>query len=80
MPHEPVERDVPGLLDRLAFRVRLWLSARTLPTRIAGRGFSDILADASRAEPNSWPHFPLPYIARGVRRAMAGAPDVQESA
>jgi hypothetical protein len=68
MPHEPVEHDVPRLLDRLAFRLRLWLSARTLPARIAGRGFSDILADASRAEPNSWPHFPVPYIARGARR------------
>lgn len=58
----------PGLLDRLAFRLRLWLNARTLPARIAGRGFSDILAQASAVSPGSWPRFPVPYVARAVRR------------
>lgn len=68
MPHELTEPSGVGLLDRLAFRLRLWISARTLPARIAGRDFSAILADASSVPPNSWPHFQVPYIARAVRR------------
>jgi hypothetical protein len=39
-----------------------------LPARIVGRDFSTILADASSAAPDSWPHFSVPYIARAVRR------------
>ena len=68
MPPEPSVRAGAGPLGRLAFRLRLWISARTLPARIAGREFSEILADASSVQSNSWPHFPVPYIARAVRR------------
>jgi hypothetical protein len=68
MPREPRDTPSPGPLDRLAFRLRLWINARTLPARIAGRDFSEILADASSVPPNSWPQFPVPYIARAVRR------------
>lgn len=69
MPHEPRETAGIGPLGRLAFRLRLWISARTLPARIAGRGFSDILTAASSVPANSWPHFPVPYIAKRVGRA-----------
>lgn len=69
MPHEPRETAGAGPLGRLAFRLRLWINARTLPARVAGRNFSDILAVASSVPPNSWPHFPVPFIARAVRRA-----------
>ena len=68
MPHERADEAGAGLLSRLAFRLRLWFSARTLPARIAGRDFSEILADASSVPSNSWPRFPVPYIARAVRR------------
>jgi len=68
MPHELSEPAGAGLLGRLAFRLRVWISARTLPARIAGRDFSQILADASSVPSNSWPRFPVPYIARAVRR------------
>ena len=56
-------------LDRLTFRLRLWINARTLPARIAGREFSEILADVSAVPPHSWPHFPVSYIAKRVGRA-----------
>lgn len=69
MPLELAEPADAGPLSRLAFRLRLWISARTLPARIAGREFSEILAAASSVPPNSWPHFPVPYIARRVGRA-----------
>jgi len=65
MPHESTGGGSP---DRLTFRLRLWIAARTLPARIAGREFSQILADISSVPPNSWPHFSVPYIARSVRR------------
>jgi hypothetical protein len=68
MQHEPSESPNAGPLGRLAFRLRLWISARTLPARIAGRGLSQILADASAVPPNSWPHFPVAHVARAVRR------------
>jgi hypothetical protein len=68
MPHEPAEQAGSGSLDRLAFRLRLWIAARTLPARIAGREFSRILTDASSVPANSWPRFPVPFIARSVRR------------
>jgi hypothetical protein len=69
MPREPAEQAGAGPLDRLAFRLRLWIAARTLPARIAGREFSQILSDVSAVPPNSWPRFPVSYIARSVRRA-----------
>lgn len=69
MPREPAEQAGAGSLDRLAFRLRLWIAARTLPARIAGREFSQILSDVSAVPPNSWPRFPVSYIARSVRRA-----------
>jgi hypothetical protein len=69
MPHEPGEQEGAGPLDRLAFRLRLWLNARMLPVRIAGMSFSEILAQASSAQPDSWPRFPVPYIAKRVGRA-----------
>ncbi|OEO32922.1 hypothetical protein VW23_008900 [Devosia insulae DS-56] len=68
MPHELSERAGAGLLARLAFRLQVWISARTLPARIAGRDFSQILSDASSVPPSSWPRFPVSYIARAVRR------------
>jgi hypothetical protein len=68
MPHEPAEQAGAGSFGRLAFRLRLWIAARTLPARIAGREFSQILSDASAVPPNSWPRFPVSYIARSVRR------------
>lgn len=69
MSHEVSEQVGAGPLARLLFRLQLWISARTLPVRIAGRGFSRILADASSVPPNSWPHFPVSHVARAVRRA-----------
>lgn len=69
MPPEISGRRQSGALSRLAFRLRLWISTRTLPARIAGRDFSDILAEASSVPANSWPHFPVSDIARAVRRA-----------
>jgi len=69
MPREPAEQAGAGPLDRLAFRLRLWIAARTLPARIAGREFSQILSDVSAVPPHSWPRFPVSYIARSVRRA-----------
>jgi len=68
MPHESAALVDAGPLDRLAFRLRLWIAARTLPARIAGREFSQILTDASSVPANNWPRFPVPYIARSVRR------------
>ncbi|KQW75808.1 hypothetical protein ASC89_23060 [Devosia sp. Root413D1] len=68
MPPEAADAPAPQALDRLVFRLRLWLSARTLPARIAGRSFSGILVQASSAQPDTWPRFPVPYIAKRVGR------------
>ena len=54
------------------FRARLWLNARLLPMRIAGKDFATILAMFEPSGPARTPHWPLAYLERSVRWAVRG--------
>lgn len=59
-----------SLLTALRFRVDLWLAARSLPWRVAGKSFEDILAMASPEGGAEYEGLPVEYIARRVRRSV----------
>lgn len=55
---------------RTLFRARLWLAARLLPLRIAGKPLDGMLALFEPREGVALPHFPLDYVGRSVRWAV----------
>lgn len=59
------------LWSRLRFHAHLWVKARLLPLRIAGKNLPSILA---MAEPpgRTYPPYSLEYIERSVRWAVRG--------
>lgn len=59
-------------LMRGLFRARLWLDARMLPMRIAGKDFAAILNMFERTGAARTPHWPLAYLERSVRWAVRG--------
>jgi hypothetical protein len=54
------------------FRARLWLSARVLPMRIAGKDFAALLEMYEPRGSARTPHWPLDYLERSVRWAVRG--------
>ena len=68
MPRGPTD----SVLARGLFRARLWLSARMLPIRIAGKDFAAILEMFEPKGPQRTPHWPLAYLERSVRWAVRG--------
>lgn len=61
-----------SVVARGLFRARLWLNARLLPMRIAGKDFATILAMFERSGAARTPHWPLAYLERTVRWAVRG--------
>lgn len=59
-----------SLFTALRFRVDLWLAARSLPWRVAGKSFEDILAMASPEGGARYAGLPAEYISRRVRRSV----------
>lgn len=59
-----------SLLKICRFRVDLWLAARSLPWRVAGKSFEEILAQASPEGRVDYAGFPAEYIARRVRKSV----------
>lgn len=59
-----------SLFTALRFRVDLWLAARSLPWRVAGKSFEDILAVASPEGGSEYVGLPVEYISRRVRKTV----------
>lgn len=59
-----------NFLTTLRFRLDLWLRARSLPWRLAGKSFEQILAMASPSERVDYAGLPLDYISKRVRRTV----------
>ena len=59
-----------SLLKTCRFRVDLWLAARSLPWRVAGKSFEDILALASPKGRVDYSGLPAEYISRRVRKSV----------
>ena len=68
MPRGPTD----SALARGLFRARLWLSARMLPMRIAGKDFATMLAMFEPKGAQRTPHWSLDYLERSVRWAVRG--------
>jgi hypothetical protein len=58
------------ILDTIRFRLHLWLAAKALPFRVAGKSFEDILAMASPEGRIDYDGLSAEYIARRVRKAV----------
>lgn len=60
-----------SLLTTLRFRIDLWLAARSLPWRVSGKSFEQILAMASPGEGEvDYAGLPVEYISRRVRKSV----------
>jgi hypothetical protein len=59
-----------NFLTEVRFRLDLWLAARSLPWRVAGKSFEQILAMASPEGRIDYAGLPLHYVARRVRKAV----------
>ena len=59
-----------SFLSTIRFRVDLWLSARSLPWRVAGKSFEQILAMASSNGRIDYAGLPVDYVARRVRKSV----------
>lgn len=57
-------------LTAIRFRVDLWLAARSLPWRVAGKSFEEILAMASPEGRVDYAGLPIEYISRRVRKSV----------
>lgn len=61
----------PGsFLTAIRFRFDLWLAARSLPWRVAGKSFEQILGLASPQGGTDYAGLPVDYISRRVRRSV----------
>jgi hypothetical protein len=58
------------LLTACRFRVDLWLAARSLPWRVAGKTFEQILALASPKGRVDYAGLPVDYVSRRVHKAV----------
>ncbi len=58
-------------LTACRFRVELWLAARSLPWRVAGKSFEQILAMASPEGRVDYAGLPVEYVSRRVRKASS---------
>ena len=59
-----------SFLKTCRFRIDLWLAARSLPWRVAGKSFEDILALASPKGRVDYSGLPAEYISRRVRKSV----------
>ena len=59
-----------GFLTACRFRMNLWLAARSLPWRVAGKSFEQILAMASPEGRLDYAGLPVEYVSRRVRKAV----------
>ena len=59
-----------SFLKTWRFRIDLWLAARSLPWRVAGKSFEDILALASPEGRVDYAGLPAEYISRRVRKSV----------
>jgi hypothetical protein len=59
-----------GLLTTFRFRIDLWLAARSLPWRVSGKSFEQILAMASPEDRLDYAGLPVDYISRRVRKSV----------
>jgi hypothetical protein len=59
-----------NVLTTLRFRIDLWLAARSLPWRVAGKSFEEILAMASPDGEVEYAGLPAEYISRRVRKSV----------
>jgi hypothetical protein len=57
-------------LTALRFRLDLWLAARSLPWRVSGKSFEEILAMASPEGRLDYSGLPVEYISRRVRKTV----------
>lgn len=58
----------PALMRRLRFRADVWLAARLLPFRLAGRSFEEVLKVVPAAPQPRYAGLPPDYISRTVQR------------
>jgi hypothetical protein len=68
LPREPTD----SVLARGLFRARLWLGARMLPMRIAGKDFAAMLQMFEPKGMQRTPQWSLDYLERSVRWAVRG--------
>lgn len=59
-----------AFLTACRFRLWLWLSARTLPFRIVGKSFEQILAISRMDQRADFKGLPLDYVSACVRKAV----------
>jgi hypothetical protein len=60
-----------SFLTTLRFRINLWLAARSLPWRVQGKSFEQILAMASPEDGHiDYAGLPAEYISRRVRKSV----------
>ena len=59
-----------SFLTVVRFRLDLWLSARSLPWRVAGKSFEQVLATASTNGRVDYAGLPVDYVARRVRKSV----------
>ena len=59
-----------SFLTTFRFRLDLWLSARSLPWRLAGKSFEEILAMAPPSGRVDYAGLPLDYVSRRVRKTV----------
>ena len=59
-----------SFLKTWRFRIDLWLAARSLPWRVAGKSFEEILALASPEGRVDYAGLPVSYISRRVRKSV----------
>lgn len=59
-----------SFLTACRFRIDLWLAARSLPWRVSGKSFEQILALASTDGSANYSGLPAEYISRRVRKSV----------